>query len=111
MTGHPLARHVHAGLVMPRRHHRMLRGGRAGQAADNSHDGRRRQREHDDDHGQMPATHSYDQYTTPTTTGARASDAATTARGVVGCLRRSLLIGRLHLRDLGQKQWVPPRYT
>ena len=43
--------------------------GRAGQAADNTHDERRRQREHDDDHGQRPATHSYDQYTAPTTTG------------------------------------------
>ncbi len=28
-----------------------------------------------------------------------------------GCLRRSLLIGRLHLRDLGRKPRVPPRYT
>ena len=27
------------------------------------------------------------------------------------CLRRSLLIGRLHLRDLGRKPRVPPRYT
>ena len=28
-----------------------------------------------------------------------------------GCLRRSLLIGRLHLRDRGRKPLVPPRYT
>ena len=32
-------------------------------------------------------------------------------RLVSGCLRRSLLIGRLHLRDLGRKPRVPPRYT
>ena len=30
---------------------------------------------------------------------------------IAGCLRRSLLIGRLHLRDLGRKPRVPPRYT
>ena len=33
------------------------------------------------------------------------------ARPMDGCLRRSLLIGRLHLRDLGRKPRVPPRYT
>ena len=30
---------------------------------------------------------------------------------VYRCLRRSLLIGRLHLRALGRKPRVPPRYT
>ena len=30
---------------------------------------------------------------------------------VYGCLRRSLLIGRLHLRDRGRKPRGPPRYT
>ena len=30
---------------------------------------------------------------------------------VARCLRRSLLIGRLHLRDLGRKPRVPPRDT
>ena len=38
-------------------------------------------------------------------------DHTTLSPGAPGCLRRSLLIGRLHLRDLGRKPRVPPRYT